>query len=102
MSSRLGTGNSLTLFYSVVSKSIVHKFQTFVAVYNSMILLCSVIPCCDDRVPESDPHVVTPCCQHAQLGAMRRKIRLVEDNAKGSHLKKLTCKRTFCGRCLSV
>jgi hypothetical protein len=33
VSSRLGTGNLLTLFYSVVSKSIVHKFQTFVAVY---------------------------------------------------------------------
>jgi hypothetical protein len=35
------------------------------------------------------------------ISLQRRKIRLIEGNAKCRHLKKLTCKRT-CGRSLSV
>ncbi len=31
----------------------------------------------------------------------RKKTRLIEGNAKFRHLQKLTCKWTFCGKCLS-
>ncbi len=40
------------------------------------------------------------CCG-VSFHLKRRKIRLIEGNAKSRHLQKLTCKWTFCGKCLS-
>jgi hypothetical protein len=43
-------------------------------------------------------YIVTKAkCRH-----LKRKTRRMEDNAKCGHLTKFTCKRDFCGRCLSV
>ncbi len=88
MSSRLGTGNSLTLFYSVVSKSIVHKFQTFVAVYCVELYLAVTIGFQSLIRMSLLPVASTPS---SELSVER----LIEGNAKCRHLTKFTCKETL-------